>query len=117
MISKQLANSVSLDGMFVCIMILIFGGFTAFSMCLIPRHSFRNTKLIRSLTVGTFDTSSFITTYFPIPFFAILFFGYKFYMKSKFIDYMDMDFKTGSSANMAVEPPKQGFFAKLADNI
>lgn len=67
--------------------------------------------------MGTFDTSSFITTYFPIPFFVVLFFGYKFVKKSKFIDPMDMDFKTGSSANLPTEPPKKGFMARLADNI
>ncbi|KAF3011682.1 hypothetical protein E8E14_007468 [Neopestalotiopsis sp. 37M] len=88
---------LSYYGLFMCVIVLIFGGFTAF--------------------LGTFDTSSFITTYFPIPFFVVLFFGYKFVKKSKFIDPMDMDFKTGSSANLPTEPPKKGFMARLADNI
>ncbi|KAK9424995.1 putative Amino acid permease/ SLC12A domain-containing protein [Seiridium unicorne] len=88
---------LSYYGMFMCIIVIIFGGFTAF--------------------LGTFDTSSFITTYFPIPFFLVLLVGYKLVKKSKVIEYKDMDFVTGSSAAMAVEPPKKGFFAKLADNI
>ena len=53
--------------------------------------------------VHTFDVSSFITTYFPIPFFAVLFFGYKFYNKSKTVKYAEMDFETGSSADIINE--------------
>lgn len=53
--------------------------------------------LLINLKVPTFDASSFVTTYFPIPFFAALFFGYKFWTKSKMINYADMDFVTGSS--------------------
>ncbi|KAF2711201.1 hypothetical protein K504DRAFT_375446 [Pleomassaria siparia CBS 279.74] len=88
---------LSYYGMSICILVLIFGGFTAF--------------------LGTFDTSSFITTYFSIPVFLVLVFGYKFWKKSKFIKYEDMDFKTGSSSTIPVEPPKQGMMARIADHI
>lgn len=47
--------------------------------------------------------SSFITTYFPIPFFAALFFGYKFWHKTKIIDYEKIDFVTGSSMKVSDE--------------
>jgi amino acid transporter len=67
--------------------------------------------------VGTFDTNSFVTTYLPIPFFVVLLVGYKLTTKSKMIQYKDMDFVSGSSATLAVEEPKKGFFAKLVDNI
>ncbi|KAH8895327.1 putative arginine permease [Thozetella sp. PMI_491] len=87
---------LSYYGICMCVMVLIFGGFTAF--------------------LGTFNTSAFITTYFPIPLFLVLFFGYKFVKKSKFVDYKDMDFKTGCSSGMVSEPEK-GFLAKLADSI
>lgn len=53
--------------------------------------------LLISIAVPTFDASTFVTTYFPIPFFAVLFFGYKFWNKSKMVDYANMDFVTGSS--------------------
>ncbi|KAH8682141.1 putative arginine permease [Xylariales sp. PMI_506] len=88
---------LSYYGMFMCIIVMIFGGFTAF--------------------LGTFDSSSFITTYFPIPFFAVLFFGYKFVKKSQFVSYDRMDFTTGSSAQLPSEPPKKSLLARIADNI
>ena len=74
---------LSYYGITVSTMVLIFGGFTTF--------------------IHNFDTSSFITTYFPIPFFAVLFFGYKFYYKTKFVEYADMDFVTGSSVEIPNE--------------
>lgn len=56
--------------------------------------------LLISFKVPSFDASSFVTTYFPIPFFAVLFFGYKFWTKSKMVDYAEMDFVTGSSSEV-----------------
>ncbi|KAF3393423.1 Dicarboxylic amino acid permease [Talaromyces pinophilus] len=88
---------LSYYGMFVCIMVMIFGGFGSF--------------------IHTFNTSSFITTYFPIPFFAVLFFAYKFWNKSKMINYADMDFVTGSSMDIPEEPTPQTLWKKIAENI
>lgn len=89
--------------MFVCIMVMIFGGFGSFSK--LPNHRQSSEKCIDQfhLSVHTFNTSSFITTYFPIPFFAVLFLAYKFWNKSKMINYVDMDFVTGSSMDIPEE--------------
>lgn len=76
-------------------MVIIFGGFGSFSE--FAQYEARRSVLLISLKVPSFDASSFVTTYFPIPFFAVLFFGYKFWTKSKMVDYADMDFVTGSS--------------------
>src|SRR4051812_29886230 len=76
-------------------MVIIFGGFGSFSE--FAPYEARISALLISHEVPKFDTSSFITTYFPIPFFAVLYFGYKFWTKSKMVDYTDMDFVTGSS--------------------
>ncbi|CRG89483.1 putative amino-acid permease C777,04 [Talaromyces islandicus] len=84
---------LSYYGMFVCILVIIFGGFGTF--------------------IHKFNVSSFITTYFPVPLFAILFFGYKIWTKSKFITYADMDFVTGSSVDIPEEvndPINPSFF-------
>lgn len=48
--------------------------------------------------------------------FAMLFFGYKFYHKTKAVDYKDMDFKSGSSADLPSEPSK-GLWAQVKDYI
>ncbi|PSR84154.1 amino acid permease/ SLC12A domain-containing protein [Coniella lustricola] len=74
---------LSYYGLFVCFIVLVFGGFTAF--------------------LGSFDSASFVTTYLPIPVFFILFFGYKLVNKTKFVRYEDMDFETGCSADIAVD--------------
>jgi hypothetical protein len=76
-------------------MVIIFGGFGSFSE--FARHEARLSALLISHEVPKFDASSFVTTYFPIPLFAVLYFGYKFWTKSKMVDYADMDFVTGSS--------------------
>ena len=60
-------------------------------------------NLTLQTSVHTFNTSSFVTTYFPIPFFAVLFFGYKFWHKSKIINYEDLDFVTGCSIDIPAE--------------
>lgn len=71
--------------------------------------SFKPTNLVAEesslliVSVHTFNTSSFITTYFPIPFFAVLFFVYKFWNKSKMINYADMGLITGSSMDIPEE--------------
>jgi yeast amino acid transporter len=104
-----------IDGISVCILVLIFGGFTAFCKFIIASSTPPYTANL--VEVGTFDTSAFITTYFPIPFFLVLLFGYKFLKKSKFHDFRDLDFKTGSSARLAIDPPKKGFLARIADEI
>ena len=83
-------------------------------------HRNESRQSFSSLTlriVPTFDVSSFITTYFPIPFFAVLFFGYKFYAKSKIVKYEEMDFQTGSSADMVNETDPKSEWKKLTENI
>lgn len=93
---------LSYYGMSVTVMVMIFGGFTAFgeTQLLFPCTL---TRLTLSILVPKFDVSSFITTYFPIPFFAVLFFGYKLFKKSKMVAFEDMDFTTGSSMEMPCE--------------
>ncbi|KAH6676312.1 putative arginine permease [Halenospora varia] len=86
---------LSYYGISICIMVIIFGGFTSF--------------------IHKFDTSSFITTYFPIPFFAVLFFSYKLWHKTKMVDYVNMDFITGASADIPDE--SQSLWKKVKDNI
>ncbi|CAK7214651.1 hypothetical protein SEUCBS140593_002253 [Sporothrix eucalyptigena] len=86
---------LSYYGLTVAVMVMIFGGFTSF--------------------IHKFNTSSFITTYFPIPFFAAMFFGYKFTQGSKIIDYKDMDFVTGASINIPVEPKKKHWWKTMFD--
>ncbi|GAB1741437.1 hypothetical protein NU219Hw_g6669t1 [Hortaea werneckii] len=88
---------LSYYGLVVCIIVVIFGGFTSF--------------------IHEFDTSAFITTYFPIPFFAVLFVGYKLVKKSKMIRYEDMDFSTGSSLEMGSEPAPTSFWKKISQTI
>ncbi|KAF2003886.1 putative arginine permease [Amniculicola lignicola CBS 123094] len=88
---------LSYYGISVAVLVLIFGGFTAF----MPK----------------FNTSSFITTYFPIPFFGVLFIGYKLWTKSEMVPYEQMDFVTGSSADMYCEPKPEGLWKKIKDNI
>ncbi|PVH83618.1 putative arginine permease [Cadophora sp. DSE1049] len=88
---------LSYYGISVCIMVIIFGGFTSF--------------------IHTFNTSSFITTYFPIPFFAVLFFGYKFWHKSKIVKYEDLDFVTGCSIDIPSEPAASSLWKRFTDNI
>ncbi|CAD6585763.1 MAG: hypothetical protein TREMPRED_004232 [Tremellales sp. Tagirdzhanova-0007] len=83
---------LSYYGLTVCIIVIIFSGFTSF--------------------IDGFDTSAFITNYFPVPFFAVLYIGYKLYHKSKIVKYADQDFVTGSSADMPMEPVPQGVWAK-----
>jgi amino acid transporter len=85
------------DGLTICLMVMIFGGFTTF--------------------IHTFDASSFVTTYFPIPFFVVLFFGFKFIKKSKIVQYADMDFETGCSADIGSETGPKSAWKKLAENI
>lgn len=99
---------LSYYGMTVAMIVLIFGGFTAFSKSY--WHPKRWTRVMSQkptladdTAVPSFDVSSFITTYFPIPFFLVLFIGYKIIMKSKMIAYRDMDFTTGSSLDMPTE--------------
>ncbi|KKY23693.1 putative arginine permease [Phaeomoniella chlamydospora] len=84
-------------GLSICILVLIFGGFSSF--------------------IHTFDTSAFITTYFPIPFFAVLFFGYKFYHKTKIVKYTDQDFISGSSSDIPSELGHESFWKKVKDSI
>jgi amino acid transporter len=86
---------MSLDGISVCIMVIIFGGFGSFSE--FTYEISVQTLLLTSHPVHDFDVSSFITTYFPILLFAALFVGYKFWNKSKMVDYANMDFVSGSS--------------------
>lgn len=53
--------------------------------------------------VGTFDAATFVTTYLPIPVFFILLVVYKLVKKSKVVNYKDMDFVTGSSADIPLD--------------
>jgi amino acid transporter len=95
-------------------MVLIFGGFTAFCEHSQVNHLFPNAN---KALVGTFDTSTFITTYFPIPFFIVLFVGYKLVKKSKLRNLLELDFRTGNSAILGIEPPKKNMIARIADKI
>ncbi|PWN34628.1 uncharacterized protein FA14DRAFT_121785 [Meira miltonrushii] len=47
---------------------------------------------------GQWSASTFVTTYISIPLFFIVYFGYKFWTKSSFISFQDMDFVTGRRA-------------------
>lgn len=53
-----------------------------------------------SLAVGSFDAATFVTTYLPIPVFFILLVVYKLVKKSRVVNYEDMDFVTGCSADI-----------------
>ncbi|KAI4735791.1 dicarboxylic amino acid permease [Aureobasidium sp. EXF-12298] len=88
---------LSYYGLTVSILVMIFGGFTAF--------------------MPHFKVSSFVTTYFPIPFFLVLSIGYAIYAKSDLIKFEDMDFSTGSSADIPNEPPAPGFWGKVEEYI
>ncbi|KAI2679514.1 hypothetical protein CBS147355_3996 [Penicillium roqueforti] len=88
---------LSYYGISICVMVIIFGGFGSF--------------------MPSFDASSFVTTYFPIPFFAVLFFGYKFWTKSKMVDYAEMDFVTGSSSEVIEKETAQNLWQKISDRI
>ncbi|KAH0348249.1 dicarboxylic amino acid permease, partial [Aureobasidium melanogenum] len=86
---------LSYYGLSVSMLVTIFGGFTTF--------------------MPHFNASSFVTTYLPIPFFLVLVIGYKFWDKSKFVKYEDMDFSTGSSADILNESAPPGFWGKVED--
>ncbi|KAL2824979.1 putative arginine permease [Aspergillus pseudoustus] len=88
---------LSYYGISVSIMVMIFGGFTAF--------------------IHSFNVSSFITTYFPIPLFAVLFFGYKLWYKSSIVPLNEMDFESGSSADIVDSMPKTSWWRKISDNV
>ncbi|KAJ5904431.1 hypothetical protein N7504_006814 [Penicillium tannophilum] len=85
------------DGMTICIIVIIFGGFGSF--------------------IHSFNVSTFITTYFPVPLFAVLFFGYKFSKKSKMIDYVDMDFFSGSSIEVTSSEEPKSAWQKISERI
>lgn len=103
------------DGLSVSILVTIFGGFTTFSMCL--HSSSAKDKNSHLLLVPHFDASSFVTTYLPIPFFLVLAIGYKFWDKSKLVNYEEMDFTTGSSADILNEAAPPGFWRKVEEYI
>ncbi|KAJ5634706.1 hypothetical protein N7528_002548 [Penicillium herquei] len=88
---------LSYYGMSVCILVIIFGGFSAF--------------------IHSFDVSSFVTTYLPVPLFAVLFFGYKFWNKSKMIDPMKMDFFSGSSIEVTNSEEPKSTWQKISERI
>ncbi|OOF98692.1 hypothetical protein ASPCADRAFT_162354 [Aspergillus carbonarius ITEM 5010] len=92
---------LSYYGICICLMVIIFGGFTAF--------------------IHTFDVSSFITTYFPILLFVVLFVGYKIRYKSGIIPLAEQDFVTGSSAVMEVDEQDQvaekSMWQKISERI
>jgi yeast amino acid transporter len=88
---------LSYYGLGVCIVVVIFGGFTSF--------------------IHHFDASSFVTTYVPIPLFLILLVGYKLWKKTKMIKYEEMDFVSGSSEEMVLEPTHKSWWKKLTDNV
>ncbi|PYH94659.1 putative arginine permease [Aspergillus ellipticus CBS 707.79] len=89
---------LSYYGIFICIIVIIFGGFTAF--------------------IASFDVSSFITTYFPVLLFVVLFFGYKIRNKGGIIPLDQQDFVTGSSTvEEEEEAPAQGLWQKIKDKI
>ena len=86
---------LSYYGITVAVAVVIFGGFSSF--------------------IHAFHTSQFITTYFPVPFFLVLLVAYKFWKKSKLVDYADMDFVSGASVEM--DAPPKGFLKRLAEDI
>ncbi|KAJ5553552.1 hypothetical protein N7494_002930 [Penicillium frequentans] len=88
---------LSYYGMTICIIVIIFGGFGSF--------------------IHSFNVSTFITTYFPVPLFAVLFFGYKFSKKSKMIDYVDMDFFSGSSIEVTSSEEPKSTWQKISERI
>ncbi|KAJ5118185.1 Amino acid/polyamine transporter I [Penicillium atrosanguineum] len=88
---------LSYYGMSICILVIIFGGFSAF--------------------IHSFNVSSFITTYFPVPFFAVLFFGFKFWNKSKMVDYPEMDFVSGSSIEISDNESLKSTWRKISERI
>ncbi|THX72535.1 dicarboxylic amino acid permease [Aureobasidium pullulans] len=88
---------LSYYGLTVSILVMIFGGFPAF--------------------MPHFKASSFVTTYFPIPFFLVLSIGYAIYAKSDMVKYEEMDFSTGSSADIPNEPAVSGFWGKVEEYI
>ncbi|TYJ56100.1 hypothetical protein B9479_003210 [Cryptococcus floricola] len=89
---------LSYYGFTICIIVLIFGGFANF--------------------IEGFNTSGFITTYFPVPFFLVLLFGYKIINKTKMVKFEDMDFYTGSSADIPTdETAPSNLWEKLKANI
>lgn len=73
-------------GLGVTSIVILFSGFTAF--------------------IHRFDASSFVTTYFPIPFFAVLVVGHKLVKRPKHISLSQLDFVSGSSADVT-EPPRE----------
>lgn len=77
---------LSYYGLFVTSIIIVFSGFTSF--------------------IHKFDVSSFITTYFPLPFFAVLIVGYKVINRPKTLPLAELDYVSGSSADVT-EPPKK----------
>lgn len=85
------------DGICVAVLVIIFGGFTAF--------------------MPAFDASSFVTTYFPIPFFLVLAVGYWYVKKSKMISHEEMDFYTGSSIEYDTLEKPNTFMGKLNEYI
>ncbi|KAJ5150906.1 Amino acid/polyamine transporter I [Penicillium canariense] len=88
---------LSYYGMSVCILVIIFGGFSAF--------------------IHSFDVSSFVTTYFPIPLFAVLFFGYKLWNKSKMVAYSEMDFVSESSMEIPDNELPKSTWQKISERI
>ncbi|PYI03538.1 putative arginine permease [Aspergillus sclerotiicarbonarius CBS 121057] len=93
---------LSYYGICICVMVIIFGGFTAF--------------------IDTFDVSSFITTYFPILLFVVLFVGYKIRFKSGIIPLAELDFATGCSAVVEegddlVQDQEKSTWKKISERI
>ncbi|CAN8106043.1 unnamed protein product [Discula destructiva] len=88
---------LSFYGLFVCFVVLVFGGFTAF--------------------LGTFDKKVFVSTYLPIPIFIILLVVYKLVKKTKVVKYEDMDFVTGSSVDIPLDPNRQTKWKRIVDSI
>lgn len=88
---------LSYYGLTLSIIVLVFGGFTAFT--------------------PTFNASSYITTYIPVPFFLVLLFGFKWWTGSEMVAYVDQDFITSSSMDMIEEVTNKGKWRKLADTI
>lgn len=88
---------LSYYGLVITIVVIFFSGFTTF--------------------MHMFDASSFITTYFGIPFFLVLLLGYKFIKKTHVVKYADMDFVTGSSADIEEPQREPGFMGWLKANL
>lgn len=62
---------------------------------------------------GSWDTATFVTSYLPIALFFILLAGHKIFVRSKWVNYDEMDFWTGNRVGIEeYEAPPKNFVEK-----